>query len=122
MTEQRVQLHRGLREVYIDRTRSSFIDGDIGKLLYRGYDIHDLAEKSNFEETAYLVMNGALPTQAQLDAFDAELKSSRALPGEILDVIRLTRSSHPMDVLRTAVSALSAYDPETEDNLSLIHI
>ncbi len=116
MTEQRVQLHRGLREVYIDRTRSSFIDGDIGKLLYRGYDIHDLAEKSNFEETAYLVMNGALPTQAQLDAFDAELKASRALPGEILDVIRLTRSSHPMDVLRTAVSALSAYDPETEDN------
>ena len=116
MTEQKVQLHRGLREVYIDRTKSSFIDGDIGKLLYRGYDIHDLAEKSNFEETAYLVMNGELPTQARLDAFDAELKANRELPGEILDVIRLTRNSHPMDVLRTAVSALSAYDPETEDN------
>ena len=116
MTEQKVQLHRGLREVYIDRTTSSFIDGDVGKLLYRGYDIHDLAEKSTFEETAYLVMNGELPTQAQLDAFDSELKSSRALPGEILDIIRLTRASHPMDVLRTAVSALAAYDPETEDN------
>ncbi len=118
MTEQKVQLHRGLREVYIDRTQSSFIDGDVGKLLYRGYDIHDLAEKSNFEETAYLVMNGELPTQAQLDAFDAELKANRELPGEILDVIRLTRNSHPMDVLRTAVSALSAYDPDTEDNSS----
>lgn len=116
MTEQKVQLHRGLREVYIDRTKSSFIDGGIGKLLYRGYDIHDLAEKSNFEETAYLVMHGDLPNQAQLDAFDAHLKAARSLPGEILDVIRLTRNSHPMDVLRTAVSALSAYDEETEDN------
>ena len=115
-SEQKVQLHRGLREVYIDRTKSSFIDGGIGKLLYRGYNIHDLAEKSTFEETAYLVMYGDLPTQAQLDAFDAELKASRGLPGEILDVIRLTRNSHPMDVLRTAVSALSAYDDETEDN------
>ena len=116
MTEQKVQLHRGLREVYIDRTQSSFIDGDVGKLLYRGYNIDDLAEKSSFEETAYLVMNGELPTQAQLDAFDAELKASRELPAEILDVIRLTRNSHPMDVLRTAVSALSAYDADTEDN------
>ena len=116
MTEQKVQLHRGLREVYIDRTKSSFIDGGIGKLLYRGYDIHDLAEKSNFEETAYLVMHGDLPNQAQLDVFDAQLKAARSLPGEILDVIRLTRNSHPMDVLRTAVSALSAYDEETEDN------
>ena len=116
MTEKKVTLHRGLREVYIDRTTSSFIDGDVGKLLYRGYDIHDLAQKSSFEETAYLVMNGELPTQAQLDEFDAELKSSRSLPAEVLDIIRLTRNSHPMDVLRTAVSALSAYDAETEDN------
>ena len=116
MTERKVQLHRGLREVYIDRTTSSFIDGDVGKLLYRGYDIHDLAEKSTFEETAFLVMNGHLPTQSELDAFDADLKASRGLPGEILDIIRLTRKSHPMDVLRTAVSALSAFDPETEDN------
>jgi citrate synthase len=116
MTERKVQLHRGLREVYIDRTTSSFIDGDVGKLLYRGYDIHDLAEKSSFEETAFLVMNGHLPTQSELDAFDAELKASRELPGEVLDIIRLTRNSHPMDVLRTAVSALSAYDSETEDN------
>ena len=116
MTERKVQLHRGLREVYIDRTKSSFIDGEIGKLLYRGYDIHDLAEKSNFEETSYLVMNGELPTQAELDSFDADLKAARHLPTEILDIIRLTRNSHPMDVLRTAVSALSAYDPDTEDN------
>ena len=121
MTERKVQLHRGLREVYIDRTKSSFIDGDVGKLLYRGYDIHELAQNSTFEETAYLVINGHLPTQAQLDAFDANLKSSRSLPAEILDIIRLTRNSHPMDVLRTAVSALSAYDPDTEDNSTRGH-
>ena len=116
MTEEKVQLHRGLREVYIDRSKSSFIDGNIGKLLYRGYNIDELAVHSNFEETAYLVMYGELPTQAQLDEFDATLKAARLTPDEIVDIIKLTRNSHPMDVLRTAISALSAYDPDTEDN------
>ena len=116
MTEEKVQLHRGLREVYIDRSKSSFIDGNIGKLLYRGYNIDELAVHSNFEETAYLVMYGKLPTQAQLDEFDAKLKAARLIPDEIVDIIKLTRNSHPMDVLRTAISALSAYDPDTEDN------
>ena len=116
MTEEKVQLHRGLREVYIDRSKSSFIDGNIGKLLYRGYNIDDLAVHSNFEETAYLVMYGKLPSQAQLDEFDATLKAARLIPDEIVDIIKLTRHSHPMDVLRTAISALSAYDPDTEDN------
>ena len=116
MTEEKVQLHRGLREVYIDRSKSSFIDGNIGKLLYRGYNIDELAVHSNFEETAYLVMYGKLPTQAQLDEFDATLKAARLIPDEIVDIIKLTRNSHPMDVLRTAISALSAYDADTEDN------
>ena len=116
MTEEKVQLHRGLREVYIDRSKSSFIDGNIGKLLYRGYNIDELAVHSNFEETAYLVMYGELPTQAQLDEFDSQLKAARSIPDEIVDIIKLTRNSHPMDVLRTAISALSAYDPDTEDN------
>ncbi len=115
-SEQRVELHRGLRDVHIDRTRSSFIDGDVGKLLYRGYNIDDLATQSTFEETIYLLLYSDLPTQAQLDAFDAELRANRSLPDEVLEVIRLTQKAHPMDVLRTAVSALSAYDPETEDN------
>ena len=116
MTEEKVQLHRGLREVYIDRSKSSFIDGNIGKLLYRGYNIDELAVHSNFEETAYLVMYGKLPTQAQLEEFDTKLKAARLIPDEIVDIIKLTRNSHPMDVLRTAISALSAYDPDTEDN------
>ena len=116
MAEEKVELKRGLRDVYIDRTTSSFIDGNIGKLLYRGYTIDDFANYATFEETIYLLLYGVLPTQAQLDAFDVELKSHRILPEEILGIIRLTKSSHPMDVLRTAVSALSAFDPEVSDN------
>ena len=116
MTEKKVELQRGLRDVYIDRTKSSFIDGAIGKLLYRGYNIDDLAENSSFEEVIYLLLYGDLPTRSQLDAFDAELKANRKLPDEILDIIRIVKNAHPMDVLRTAVSALAAYDPDVADN------
>ncbi len=111
-----ITIHRGLNGVYFDRTKTSFIDGKEGKLLYRGYNIHDLAEQSTFEETAYLLFYGSLPTHAELAAFDAELKSARELPAEVLDVIRSVQGAHPMDVLRTAVSTLSAFDPEVHDN------
>ena len=114
-TTDEIQIHRGLTGVYFDRSETSFIDGRAGKLQYRGYAIDDLATYSTFEETAYLLLHGGLPTQTQLDAFDAELKAARPIPGELLDVIRLVRDAHPMDVLRTAVSALAAFDPETAD-------
>jgi citrate synthase len=110
-----IEVHRGLKEVYFDRSETCFIDGREGKLQYRGYSIDDLAEQSTFEETAYLLLRGQLPTRAELDAFDAELKAARPIRGEIIDVIRLVQDAHPMDVLRTAVSALSAFDPETAD-------
>ena len=116
MTEEKVELRRGLRDVYIDRTTSSFIDGKIGKLLYRGYNIHDLSEKSTFEETIYLLLYDKLPTQAELDEFDGELKANRHLPEEVLQVIELTKTAHPMDVLRTAVSVLATFEPEVNDN------
>ena len=116
MTEQKVQLQRGLRDVYIDRTKSSFIDGTIGKLLYRGYNIHDLAEYSTFEETVYLLLYESLPTRRQLDEFDAELKANRVLPEPVTEIIRLTKDAHPMDVLRTAISALATFDPDVADN------
>jgi citrate synthase len=92
-----------------------FIDGRAGELRYRGYSIHDLAEHSTFEETCYLLLKGELPTRTQLAAFEAELKAARTLPAPVLDVIRAVKGAHPMDVLRTAVSALSAFDPETAD-------
>ena len=114
--EQEQPLHRGLSGVYFDRSRTTFIDGKQGTLLYRGYSIHDLAERSTFEEVAYLLLYGELPARAQLAAFDAELKAARVLPDPVFDVIRAVRDAHPMDVLRTAVSALSAFDPEVDDN------
>ena len=116
MTERKVELKRGLRDVHIDTTRSSFIDGKLGKLLYRGYSIDDLAKYSTFEETAYLLLYGALPTASQLATFDTELKANRQLPDEVIQLIRLTKDAHPMDVLRTAVSALAAFDPDVADN------
>ena len=114
-TAEEIQIHRGLTGVYFDRSETSFIDGRAGKLQYRGYAIDDLATHSTFEETAYLLLRGALPTRAELDAFEAELKAARPIPGELLDVIRLVQDAHPMDVLRTAVSALAAFDLETAD-------
>jgi citrate synthase len=108
-------LARGLKDVVLDTTESSYIDGEQGVLLYRGYNIHDLASKSNFEETSYLLLYGKLPTKAELDAFHKRLVSYRALPQPVIDVIRLVQNAHPMDVLRTAVSALAAFDPDVED-------
>jgi citrate synthase len=115
-TAEPIKIQRGLKRVYFDRSPCTFIDGKAGELRYRGYSIHDLAEHSSFEETAWLLLNGDLPSRQQFAAFDAELKSSRKLPAAVIDTIRLIKSAHPMDVLRTAASALSAFDPETADN------
>jgi citrate synthase len=109
------EIHRGLKGIYFDRSRVCYIDGRAGELRYRGYSIHDLAQHSSFEETCHLLLEGELPTRAQLERFDAELKAARALPLEIYDIIRSVRRAHPMDVLRTCVSALAAFDPETAD-------
>ncbi|HAT22720.1 MAG: citrate (Si)-synthase [Dehalococcoidia bacterium] len=116
MTEEKATLYRGLREVYIDRTTSSYIDGKLGKLYYRGFSIDDLAENCSFEEIIYLVMIGELPTAGELSEFVADLKANMELPEPIIDIIRITKDAHPMDVLRTAISALATFDPEVDDN------
>jgi citrate synthase len=115
-TNEPIKIHRGLKGVYFDRSPCTFIDGRIGELRYRGYSIHDLAERSSFEETAWLLLHGELPNEAQLTRFDAQLKVARELPAPIIDIIRTIKSAHPMDVLRTAASALAAFDPDTSDN------
>lgn len=107
---------RGLKDVFADTSEISFIDGEAGKLIYRGYNIDDLAQHSTFEEVCYLLWFGKLPNRAELADLDARLKEARALPAPILEVIRLTQGAHPMDVLRTAISALAAYDPDVSDN------
>lgn len=116
MTTGNVEILRGLKDVYIDTTEASFVDGQVGKLLYRGYNIHDLAEQSTFEEVIYLLLYGSLPTKKQLGEFDATFRSYRPVPDEIIQVLRLVKNSHPMDALRTGVSALSAFDPDVTDN------
>jgi citrate synthase len=116
MTEEGVTLYRGLREVYIDRTKSSFIDGKKGKLYYRGYTIDDLAVNCGFEEVIYLVMIGELPSQSQLDEFTSTIRSNMELPAQIIDLIGIIKDAHPMDVLRTVISAMAAFDPDVNDN------
>ena len=110
------EIMKGLKDVYFDNTEASFIDGDVGKLLYRGYSIHDLAEKSTFEEVVYLLLYGELPSQSELTDFDAKLRANRRIPDQVIEVLNLVQNSHPMDALRTGISALSAFDEDVTDN------
>ena len=110
------EIRKGLKDVYLDTTESSFIDGEEGKLLYRGYNIHDLAEQSTFEEVIYLLLYAKLPNRTELAEFDQTLRANRRIPDEVIQVLELVKNSHPMDALRTGMSALSAFDPEVSDN------
>jgi len=108
------ELARGLKNVVLDTTETSFIDGEVGKLLYYGYNIHDLAEKSSFEEVTFLLLNGRLPNTAELAELDSDLKANRELPDPIIEVIARVKDGHAMDVLRTGISALSTFDPDVD--------
>ena len=106
---------RGLEGVVALESSLSSIDGQKGELIYRGYDIHDLAEGASFEEVVYLLANGSLPTEDELAGLRRELRSERALPSPVLDLLRnAPDDAHPMAVLRTAVSALGLYDDEAD--------
>lgn len=106
----------GLRDAVVGDTRLSSINGEKGELIYRGIDIHDLASSSTFEEVAYLLWFGALPTKTHLDEFRANLARHRALPPELLAILRdLPKNGTPMDALRTTVSALGLFDPKVND-------
>ncbi len=115
VSENKVELNKGLRSGYYDRTESSLIVPKPGKLLYRGYNIDDLARFSTFEETTHLLLYGSLPTRSQYDELTSRLASLRSLPLQVLDTVATYRDSHPMDALRAAVSAMSISDTEVED-------
>ena len=109
----------GLEDVVVSTSDICFIDGREGRLIYRGYDVDDLAAQSNFEEVVYLLWYGALPTKKEYETFYKTLSASatRKLPPKILDLLRtLPKKTTPMEVLRTGVSALSAFDPDSGDN------
>lgn len=109
------EVKAGLQGVVIAQTSICSIDGERGKLMYRGYDIHDLAEHSNFEEVIYLLWRGHLPKAGELEELRAHLLENRAVSPAILGLLKeLPPAQHPMETLRTLVSALSFYDPESE--------
>lgn len=110
-----VEIHRGLMGVYFDRTTVSMVDGRNGRLSFLGYPMEMLVEHSTFEETAFLLINGRMPTSRELDAFTETLRQSRSLPAPVAEMIASMAHAHPMDALRTAVSALAAFDPDGPD-------
>jgi citrate synthase len=108
---------KGLAGVVAANSGICWIDGDAGVLAYRGIDIHELAELSTFEETTYLLWFGQLPSTAELKDFSQRLAEARKLDPKIIDLLRsFPKSATPMEVLRTAVSALSFYDQDEADN------
>lgn len=110
------RIDKGLDDVYVKETSICFIDGQRGRLLYRGYDIRDLAAHSTFEETTFLLLEGHLPSRAELEKAKADLGSARTLPPSVLRLLRsMPDHAPPMDVLRTAVSSLYNFDPERDD-------
>lgn len=112
MTE-KPTINFGLEGIYVDESAISKVDGQNGKLWYRGFTIEDLSEHSNFEEVSFLLIYGKLPNKKEYEEFVKKMKDRRDLPKEILDVIKtMSKESHPMDIMRTAGSMLSMYDKD----------
>jgi citrate synthase len=110
---------KGLEGVIIDDSSICMIDGNTGRLIYRGYDIHDLAANLAFEEVAYLLWNGDLPTRTQLGDLNKRLSMERSIPADLKATIRnLPRTSNTLDVLRTAISTLGTGIPLKKPDIS----
>src|SRR5687768_8260921 len=108
---------QGLEGVVAAETAICTVDGLAGVLIYRGYDIHDLAEHATFEEVVYLLWHGELPTQSQLAELKGQLGASIALPNPVIELIKsFPKGSPPQPVLRTAFSAMALYDDDRDDN------
>jgi citrate synthase len=112
----RPELHRGLEGVVVDESELSYIDGDAGRLVYRGYAIEDLAREASYEEVLYLLWHGHLPDEAELREFEETMAAERPVDDDVLDVMGVlaSLSTEPMAALRTGVSALSATEPEAD--------
>ena len=108
---------KGLEGIVAANSGICFIDGEAGVLAYRGIDIHELAERSNFEETTYLLWNSRLPSELELREFSSQLALAREVDQRIVEMLKtFPTTATPMEVLRTAVSALSFYDADEKDN------
>src|ERR1700746_3407484 len=108
---------KGLEGVVATTSSICYIDGDEGVLAYRGYDIHDLADHSTFEEVCYLLWFGRLPKADELEALTRRMADDRKLDASVISLLKMApKHALPMDVLRTVVSALSFYDPDYDHN------
>ncbi|MBT1002200.1 bifunctional 2-methylcitrate synthase/citrate synthase [Paenarthrobacter sp. DKR-5] len=111
------QIHKGLAGVVVDTTRISKVNPETNSLLYRGYPVQELAAQRSFEEVAYLLWYGELPTPEQLAELTAAERAGRALDPVVRKVVdELPTTAHPMDVCRTAASVVGARDSQTEDS------
>jgi citrate synthase len=110
------ELKRGLEGVLVAESALSSIDGDVGRLIYRGYEIEDLAQQASYEEVLYLLWEGDLPTESELEAFSEEMATERAVDDDVIGALAdlAAADEEPMAALRTAVSMLSAYEPEAD--------
>ncbi|NMC06313.1 MAG: citrate synthase [Candidatus Lokiarchaeota archaeon] len=114
--EENVVLHPGLKEIYIDNTKISYIDGDKGRLYYRGYSIETLVENSTFEEVVFLLIHGHLPSRYELFTIKDTLRNERDLPDRVLMILKsFPRETTRIEILRTIISALALFDPDDYD-------
>ncbi|MBB5252822.1 citrate synthase/methylcitrate synthase [Sulfurisphaera ohwakuensis] len=115
-----MEIKKGLEDVYVKETEITYIDGELGRLYYRGYSIYDLAEFSNFEEVSYLILYGKLPNREELNWFQEKLREERYLPDFIIKFLREVRKdAQPMDILRTAVSLLGIEDSKNDERTDI---
>ena len=110
------EIHKGLEGIYFTESKICKVDGQGGRLYYRGYPIEALALKSSFEEVCYLLLYGKLPNKPELNNFISGMKGERSLPKEVINLIKETSGrAHAMDIARTAISILPAYDKNAYD-------
>ena len=111
------EIKKGLLGIVVDETTISHVVPELSALTYRGYTVQELCDKCDFEEVAYLVLNGELPNKNQLKKFIKQERSERKLSKQILsDIKRMPKNAHPMDVIRTCVSLMALEDKDTKDN------
>ncbi len=110
------KIHKGLVGLYVDESLITYIDGENGKLYYRGYPVKELCENSTFEEVAYLLIFGKLPSNSEFKEFKDLLIKERNIPDNIISLLKsFPRNTTRIELLRTAISALSLYDPDDYD-------
>ncbi len=111
------EIKKGLLGIVVDETTISHVVPELSTLTYRGYTVQELCDKCDFEEVAYLVLNGELPNKNQLKKFIKQERSERKLSKQILnDIKKMPKNAHPMDVIRTCVSLMALEDKDTKDN------